>query len=129
MNFDLSSEQQLLKDSVERFVADNYALEKRIAITDAEPGWSRDHWKTMAELGWLALPFDDADGGFGGGPIETMLLMEAFGKGLVVEPFFASIVLSGGASAAARQSRQDLVLAGVMDGAKQRIQLRRRQAR
>jgi hypothetical protein len=120
MNFDLSQEQQLLKDSVERFVADNYSLEARVALTDAEPGWSRAHWKTMAELGWLALPFDESDGGFHGGPVETMLLMEAFGKGLVVEPYLASIVLGGGAvRRGATKAVKDRVLAGVMDGSKQ----------
>ena len=62
MNFDLTQEQQLLKDSVERFVADNYSLEARIKLTDAEPGFSKAHWQSMAELGWLALPFAEEDG-------------------------------------------------------------------
>ena len=120
MNFDLSSEQQLLKDSVERFVADNYSLEARIKITDAEPGFSKDHWKSFADLGWLALPFAEADGGFGGGPIETMLLMEAFGKGLVVEPYLASVVLGGGAlRRGASKAVKDTILPGVIDGTRQ----------
>jgi alkylation response protein AidB-like acyl-CoA dehydrogenase len=120
MNFDLTSEQQLLKDSVDRFVTDNYSLEARVKVTDAEPGFSKDHWKTFAELGWLGLPFAEADGGFGGGPIETMLLMESFGRGLVVEPYLASVVLGGGAlrrggSAALKAT----LLPGVIDGMKQ----------
>jgi alkylation response protein AidB-like acyl-CoA dehydrogenase len=120
MNFDLSSEQQLLKDSVERFVADNYSLEARIKVTDAEPGFSKDHWKSFADLGWLALPFAEADGGFGGGPIETMLLMEAFGKGLVVEPYLASVVLGGGAlRRGASKAVKDSIVPGVIDGTKQ----------
>ncbi len=120
MNFDLSSEQQLLKDSVERFVADNYSLEARIKITDAEPGFSKAHWKSFADLGWLALPFAEADGGFGGGPIETMLLMEAFGKGLVVEPYLASVVLGGGAlRRGASKAVKDAILPGVIDGTRQ----------
>nr|NIP15331.1 pimeloyl-CoA dehydrogenase small subunit [Pseudomonadales bacterium]NIX08620.1 pimeloyl-CoA dehydrogenase small subunit [Pseudomonadales bacterium] len=78
------------------------------------------YWQTMAELGWLALPFDEADGGFGGTQIDTMLLMEQFGRGLVLEPYFASIVLGGGAlrqggSAALKAE----VLPGVMDGSRQ----------
>ena len=97
MNFDLTDEQRLLQDSVARFVADNYSLEKRIALTAAEPGYSRDHWRTFAELGWLALPFSEDDGGIGGSALDVMLLMEQFGKALVVEPFLASIVLGGGA--------------------------------
>ncbi len=120
MNFDLSSEQQLLKDSVDRFVADNYSLEARVKVTDAEPGFSKANWKSFADLGWLALPFAEADGGFGGGPIETMLLMEAFGKGLVVEPYLASIVLGGGAlRRGASKAVKDAILGGVMDGTKQ----------
>ena len=120
MNFDLTSEQQLLKDSVDRFVADNYSLEARVKVTDAEPGFSKDHWKSFAELGWLGLPFAEADGGFGGGPIETMLLMESFGRGLVVEPYLASVVLGGGAlrrgGSAALKAQ---ILPGVIDGTKQ----------
>ncbi len=120
MNFDLTSEQQLLKDSAERFVADNYSLEARIKITDGEPGFSKAHWQTFGELGWLGLPFTEADGGFGGGPIETMLLMECFGRGLVVEPYLASIVLGGGAlkrggSAATKAE----MLPSVIDGTRQ----------
>jgi len=120
MNFDLTSEQQLLKDSVDRFVADNYSLEARVKVTDAEPGFSKDHWKSFAELGWLGLPFAEADGGFGGGPIETMLLMESFGRALVVEPYLASVVLGGGAlrrgGSAALKAQ---ILPGVIDGTKQ----------
>jgi hypothetical protein len=120
MNFDLSSEQQLLQDSVQRFVKDNYSLEARIAITDVEPGFNKAHWKTIAELGWLGLPFAEADGGFGGGPIETMLLMEAFGKGLVVEPYLASVVLGGGAMRrGAPKALKDAILPGVIDGTRQ----------
>jgi alkylation response protein AidB-like acyl-CoA dehydrogenase len=120
MNFDLTPEQQLLKDSVERFVADTYSLESRIKLTDAEPGFSKANWQSMAELGWLALPFDDADGGFGGGPIETMLLMETFGKGLVVEPYLASIVLGGGAlRRGGSKALKHELLPGVIDGSRQ----------
>jgi len=120
MNFDLTSEQQLLKDSVDRFVADNYPLEARVKVTDAEPGFSKDHWESFADLGWLGLPFAEADGGFGGGPIETMLLMESFGRGLVVEPYLASVVLGGGAlkrgGSAALKAQ---ILPGVIDGSQQ----------
>lgn len=119
MNFELSSEQQLLRDSVERFVDENYALETRRELAGSKSGFSSDYWQTMAELGWLALPFDEADGGFGGTQIETMLLMEQFGRGLVLEPYLASIVLGGGAvrrggSAALKAE----ILPGVMDGSR-----------
>ncbi len=96
MNFDITEEQQLVKDSVARFVQDNYALEARIAASTANPGYSEAHWQTFAELGWLGLPFPEADGGFGGNAIDTMLMFEEFGKGLVLEPYLATVVLGGG---------------------------------
>jgi len=96
VNFDLTAEQQLLQQTVERFVTDNYDLASRRKLADSPQGYSDDNWSQMAELGWLALPFDEADGGFGGNQIDTMIVMEQFGRGLVVEPFFANIVLGGG---------------------------------
>lgn len=96
MNFDLSEEQQLIQDSVARFVADNYELEKRRKQAAEDPGYSEEHWKTFAELGWLALPFAEEDGGIGGDAIDVMVVMEQFGKGLVLEPFLATVVLGGG---------------------------------
>ncbi len=93
MNFDLSEEQQLLKDSVERFVSDNYDLDTRQALSKNDAGFSDTYWQTMAELGWLGVTVPEAQGGFGGNQADTMVLMEAFGKGLVLEPFFASAVL------------------------------------
>lgn len=96
MNFDLSEEQQLLEDSVARFVGDHYALDQRRKIADRSHGFSAEHWQTFAELGWLAVPFAEEDGGIGGGPIETMVVMEQFGRGLVLEPYLATVVLGGG---------------------------------
>jgi len=93
VNFDLSEEQQLLKDSVDRFVSDNYDLETRQALSKNDAGFSDTYWQTMAELGWLGVTVPEAHGGFGGNQADTMVLMEAFGKGLVLEPFFASAVL------------------------------------
>lgn len=93
MNFDLSEEQQLLKDSVDRFVSDNYDLDTRQKLSKSEAGFSDTYWQTMAELGWLGVTVPETHGGFGGNQADTMVLMEAFGKGLVLEPFFASAVL------------------------------------
>ena len=93
MNFDLSEEQQLLKDSVDRFVSDNYDLDTRQKLSKNEAGFSDTYWQTMAELGWLGVTVPEIHGGFGGNQADTMVLMEAFGKGLVLEPFFASAVL------------------------------------
>ena len=120
MNFTLNEEQQLLEDSVVRFVRDHYALEARQALVAGTPGFSRDHWQTMAELGWLALPFDEADGGLDGGVVETMVLMEQFGAGLVLEPYLASIVMAGGAlRRAGSKAQKQALLPGVIAGEKQ----------
>lgn len=110
MDFSLNEEQQLLKDSVDRFVRDNYELAKRRTIVASEDGFSRDHWATMAELGWLGAALPEDYGGIGGGPIETMIIMEGFGRGLVVEPYLASVVLGGG-----------LLLAGADDATKDEL--------
>lgn len=120
MNLDFNDEQTLLRDTVARFVQSNYSLEKRNAIVKSDGGFSAEHWRTMAELGWLALPFAEADGGLGGTHIETMILMEQFGKGLVVEPFVSSIVLGGGAlKRGGSQALKDELLPGVLDGSRQ----------
>ena len=97
MDFDLTDEQRLLADSVNRFVADRYGdFEKRQAYRAEPRGYAAANWSAMAEMGLLALPLPEEQGGFGGGPVETMLVMEAFGRGLVVEPYLASIVLGLG---------------------------------
>jgi len=97
MDFDLTDEQRLLKDSVDRLIRDSYgAFEKRKTYQSGAAGWSAELWAQFAELGLLALPFAEEDGGFGGGPVETMIVMEAFGRGLVVEPYFATVILGGG---------------------------------
>ena len=96
MNFELSEEQRLLKDSVERFVREHCALDRRRALVEDEPGYSETRWRQMAELGWLGVGVPEEYGGTGGGPVETMVLMEAFGAGLVLEPFFPSVVLGAG---------------------------------
>ncbi len=106
MDFDLSDDQRLLKDSVDRLIGDRYAFEARKKIMAEPAGWSRDMWAQFAELGLLGLPFAEAHGGFGGGPVEMMLVMEAFGRGLVLEPYFATVVLGGGLVAEAGSAAQ-----------------------
>jgi len=120
VNFELSEEQKLLQDSVARFVKDNYELEKRSKLVATKLGFSDDHWKTMAELGWLSIPFAEAQGGFGGNQIDTMVVMEQLGKGLVLEPFFASVVLGAGVlKRAASDAQLASLVPGVIDGTKQ----------
>jgi alkylation response protein AidB-like acyl-CoA dehydrogenase len=120
MNFDLSDEQRLIQESVQRFVQDHYDLESRRKLAAGKPGFSPDHWSTMAELGWLALPFPEANGGFGGNQIDTMVVMEQFGRGLVLEPYLASIVLGGGTvRRGASEALAAEILPGVIDGSRQ----------
>ncbi|SFQ25217.1 pimeloyl-CoA dehydrogenase, small subunit [Bradyrhizobium sp. Ghvi] len=96
MNFDLSEEQRLLKDSVERLMLDSYSFGDRRKYQTEKRGFSEAMWARYAELGLLALPFAEEHGGFGGGAVETMIVMEAFGKALILEPYFATVVLAGG---------------------------------
>ena len=97
MDFELTDEQRQLQDSVAKFVSDNYSFEQRRALVATDAGFSDDNWSQMAELGWLALSIPEDNGGIGLGAVETMILMEEFGKGLVAEPYLATVVLGAGA--------------------------------
>ncbi len=119
MDFDLSDDQRLLKDSVDRLIADRYAFDARRKIMAEPGGWSRAMWAQFAELGLLGLPFPEALGGFGGGPVETMLVMEAFGRGLVLEPFLATVILGGGlVQAGGSAEQQKAILPQIAAGKK-----------
>jgi len=96
MDFTFTEEQNLLRDSVRKFVAANYTWDKRNALLDSELGFSRAHWRSFAELGWTALPFSEADGGLGGTAFDTLLVLEEFGKALVLEPFASGVLFAGG---------------------------------
>src|SRR5919206_3748451 len=96
MDFELNDEQRLLKDSIERLLQDHYDFETRKTYMAAAEGFSRDMWARYAELGLLGLPFEERFGGFGGGPVEIMIVAEAFGRALALEPFLATVVLAGG---------------------------------
>ena len=95
MDFELSEEQRLLKDSVERLTTQRYDFEARKKYMKETDGWSRALWKQYVDLGLTALPFAEEHGGIGGGPVETMIVMEAFGRALALEPYLASIILGG----------------------------------
>ncbi len=120
MDFTLGEEQQMLEDSVEKFIANDYDFETRQKHTDSDRGFSDEVWTQFAELGWTAVPFGEEDGGFGYGPIETMLMMRHFGRGLVVEPYLANVILAGGAlRRAATALQKDTWLAPVIAGESQ----------
>jgi pimeloyl-CoA dehydrogenase small subunit len=98
MDFDLNDEQRQLKESVERLLADSYGdLNKRKAYVKEPKGYSAALWQQYADLGLLAAPFAEEHGGLGQGLTETMIVAEACGRALPVEPYFATVVLAGGA--------------------------------
>lgn len=96
MDFSLSEEQTMLADSIARFIDTDYDFTRRQENAGSEIGYSVEMWRTFADLGWTAVPFAEEDGGLDGGPIEQMLIMEQFGRGLVVEPYMANVILAGG---------------------------------
>ena len=110
MDFSLNEEQRILKDSADRFVREHCSFDRRRALVSDEPGYSEENWRRMAELGWLGACVPEVCGGIGGGPVETMLLMEAFGAGLVPEPYFPSVVLGGNLVATAGSEAQKQAL-------------------
>ena len=97
MDLSLNDEQLLIKDSVERFVLNDYGFDQRQKCVAEAQGYSAENWATFAELGWLAIPFSEEDGGLGGTAIESMVVCEQFGRAIVVEPFVPTVVLAGGA--------------------------------
>ena len=116
MDFSYSEEQQMLQDSVQKFVQRHYAFEDRRAIVVSDAGYSAEHWALFAELGWLTVPFAEEDGGFGGLATDLMVLMEEFGHAMVVEPFIPTAVLGGGLLASLGNAAQKEALATLMEG-------------
>src|SRR6266404_8394590 len=96
MDIQLTEEQELLRGSIQRLLRDQYDFDTRCKIVATDEGWSRKHWQAFAELGLCAAPFRESTGGLGGGPLATMIVMQEFGRNLVVEPFFETVVLAGG---------------------------------
>ena len=122
MDFSFNEIQAMLDDSIEKFIANDYDFETRQQYAASEKGYSPEVWQTFAELGWTSVPFGEEDGGFGGGPADLMVLMLRFGKGLVVEPYLANIVLAGGVlrrAASAEQKERWLqpIIAGELQAA------------
>ncbi len=118
MDFDLSEEQRLLKDSVDGLLNSSYDFEARKKYRAEKGGYSKDVWSKFAEQGLLGLPFSEEDGGFGAGPIETMIVMEALGRNLVVEPYLDTVVLGGGFLRHGSAEQRAAHLPGIIDGSK-----------
>ena len=106
MDIQLTEEQELLRGSLQRLLRDQYDFDARRNIVATVEGFSRKHWNAFAELGLCAAPFQESSGGLGGGPLATMIVMQEFGRNLVVEPFFETVVLAGGIIAQAGSSAQ-----------------------
>ena len=117
MDFAFSEEQLLLRNSIERFLADHYAFETRRKVAANGQGWRPEVWEEFAGLGLLGIPFSENHGGLGGSPIDIMIVMEAFGRGLVVEPYLPTVVLGGGLlRLAGTKAQQDELLPDVIAG-------------
>ena len=117
MDLTLSDEQRLLRESVDRFIAETYDTDHRRRVAADALGFSPEIWKKFADLGWLALPIDEAYGGLGGGAIETGILMEAFGRGLVSEPYLSTVVIGAALiSECGSEEQKQAILPKVADG-------------
>jgi alkylation response protein AidB-like acyl-CoA dehydrogenase len=117
VNLQFDTEHLILRDSAEKFLAERYPYRTFLDIAASEEGFSREIWSEFASLGWLGLPFAPEDGGAGGGAVELAILMEAFGRHLVVEPYLATVVLGGGLVAAlGSPSERRALLPAVIDG-------------
>ncbi len=117
MDFDPSDDQRLLVESVTRLLADNYSFAQRKTYLAQPEGYSTEMWAKFAELGLLGLPFAEEYGGFGGGAQEVMLVMQAFGRVLVLEPFLATVVLGGTAiKAAGSDAQKQALLPAIAEG-------------
>lgn len=95
MDFSYSEEQQMLQESVQKFVMQKYDFYTRDDIIKTDAGYSAENWAMFAELGWLTVPFKEEDGGFGGNAVDLMVMMEEFGKGMLVEPYLSAAVMGG----------------------------------
>jgi hypothetical protein len=116
VNLNYSDEQNMLREQVLKFCETNYDFTDREKILDSEVGYSTENWKEFAELGWLAVPFSEDNGGYNFGPIELTVLFEEFGKSLVVEPYLSSVVMSGtileNSSYPAKQALLESIISG-----------------
>ena len=119
MDFSLSQEQQLLQDSVSRFVADQCGVERHRELSGSELGYEPAAWQQFADLGWLAMPFPEELGGIGGSAVDVMVISEALGRGLSREPFLYTVVCCGGFLRRTSARQQSAFIPGIVDGSRQ----------
>ena len=116
MDFNFTEEQNMIRDSLSRLIREQYDFDTRRKVVESEAGWRPEMWAQFAELGLLMAPFSEEDGGLGGGPIDAMVVMEEFGKGLVVEPYVPSVVCGGGFLKRGTDAQKEEYLSGIMSG-------------
>mgnify|MGYP003659437621 CR=1 FL=1 len=117
MDFNFSDEQNMIRDSLARLLRDQYDFDTRRKVVGSDAGWRPEMWQQFAELGLLAAPFSEDDGGLGGGSVDSMVIMEEFGKALVVEPYVATIVCAGGfLKHAGTAAQKEELLGGIIGG-------------
>ncbi|MEO1029661.1 MAG: acyl-CoA dehydrogenase, partial [Pseudomonadota bacterium] len=117
MDFNFTEEQTMIRDQIARLIEKEYDFDTRMGVVKSDAGWRPEMWAQFAELGLLMAPFSEEDGGLGGGPIDSMVVMEEFGKGLVVEPFIPSVVCAGGfLKHAGTAAQKEEYLMGIMAG-------------
>lgn len=119
MDFNFTEEQDMVRDGLSRLVREQYDSETRRGVIESEAGWRPEIWAQLAELGILGMPFSEDDGGFGGGAVDALVVMEEFGKGLVVEPFVPSVVCAGGfLKHAGTAAQKEEHIGGIVDGSR-----------
>ena len=111
MDLSLTSEQRLLQDSIQKFISTQYSISERNKFITNDHGYDNSNWQQFADLGWLAMTFSEEFGGLGGSLVDSMIMLEAFGKGLVVEPFLSTVILFGAAVelAGSQEQKQDII--------------------
>ncbi|SFO95785.1 acyl-CoA dehydrogenase family protein [Qipengyuania nanhaisediminis] len=119
MDFNFTEEQEMVRDGLSRLVREQYDWETRRSAVESDAGWRPEIWAQLAELGILGMPFSEEDGGFGGGAVDAMIVMEEFGKGLVVEPFLPTVVCAGGfLKHAGTDAQREEHIGGIVDGSR-----------
>jgi pimeloyl-CoA dehydrogenase small subunit len=119
VDFNFTEEQDMVRDGLSRLVREQYDSETRRGVIESEAGWRPEIWAQLAELGILGMPFSEDDGGFGGGAVDALVVMEEFGKGLVVEPFVPSVVCAGGfLKHAGTAAQKEEHIGGIVDGSR-----------
>jgi len=117
MDFSLSEEQTALKDTLAKFIERDYSFDDRWKVIRTPEGWSRAHWNQLAEIGLMALPVAEADGGLGGGGVDTMVVMEQIGRGLVLEPYLGCVLVPAALiKAAATDAQRAALCEGLASG-------------